>query len=76
MRFTSRHDEEIRSLDEWAHLGKPAADRHWKPGRSAYELAADWIERDARARVQALLAAGGLGPVKLVEGVAEEQTRF
>jgi hypothetical protein len=76
MRFLSRDDTEITSLEEWGQLGKPASDHHWKPGRSAYELAADWIERGADARMRALLEAGGLAPVELIEGTAEKRTHF
>jgi hypothetical protein len=67
---------DIGSLEDWRTLGKPAADHHWKPGRSAFELAVDWIDRDAVERVQRLLDAGGLPDAVLVEGVAEKQTRF
>ena len=76
MRFANRHGLEIASLDAWHRLGKPAAEHHWKPGRSAYELAADWIERDAIAHVQRLLAAGGLVDTELISAIAEKQTRF
>ena len=76
VRFANRSGEEIGTLEDWRVLGKPAADRHWKPGRSAYELAADWIERDAAGRVQLLLEAGGLADAELLEGIAEKQTRF
>src|SRR5689334_5394001 len=77
MRFVGRHGEEIRSLDDWARLGKPAAEHHWVPGRSAYELAADWLCGDAREHVAALLS---LRPefagLELDVGIAEQKTRF
>ena len=76
VRFTNRDDQTISSLNDWRDLGKPAADRHWKPGRSAYELSAAWIERDAQERVLSLLAVGGLGDVELVEAITEKRTRF
>jgi hypothetical protein len=77
MRFSDRHGVEIASLEDWARLGKPASTDHWKRGRSAYELAADWIEQDACDAVAALLS---LRPefsgLQLLEGIAEKQTRF
>jgi hypothetical protein len=76
VRFTNRDDQQIASLDDWRRLGGPAVEHHWKPGRSAYELASAWIEGNARDRVLALLAAGGLGDVELREAVAEKNTRF
>lgn len=77
VRFYNRDGEEITSLDEWGRLGKPAADSHWKPGSSAYELAAQWIERDAEQRVTELLSLRReLAGVELLEGIAEKQTRF
>jgi hypothetical protein len=77
MRFRDRHGTEIASLQDWARLGKPASVDHWKPGRSAYELAADWIERDASDAVPALLSMRPeFSGLHLVEGVAEKQTRF
>jgi hypothetical protein len=77
MRFRDRHGKEIASLDDWARLGKPASADHWKPGRSAYELAADWIERDAREAVPTLLSMRPeFSGLHLIEGIAEKQTRF
>ena len=55
MRFVGRHGEEILSLDDWARLGKPAAEHHWVPGRSAHELAAAWRCRDAEQQVVELV---------------------
>ena len=77
MRFVSRDGTEIRSLEEWRRLGGPAAEHHWKPGRSAYELAADWIECDADSRVIELLSARDeLSGLELIEGIAEKKTQF
>ena len=77
MRFVSRNGEEINSIEDWERLGKPAADDHWRPGRSAYELAADWIERDAEARVRELLCQSNeIASVELTEGTVEKKTYF
>lgn len=77
MRFVSRHDEPITTLEEWRTLGKPAADHHWQQGRSARELAEDWLQRDAAARVVSLLELQeAFGGITLIEGVAEKQTQF
>lgn len=77
MRFVSRHGEPITTLDEWRTLGRPAAEHHWQEGRSALELAQDWIARDAVQRVAALLALQpAFAGLELIEGVAEKQTQF
>ena len=76
MRFVDRHGTQIASLEDWKHLGKPAAESHWKPGRSAYELASAWIDGDAATHTLELLRAGRLGDVQLVEGIAEKKTQF
>lgn len=79
MRFRSRQEDEkeIVSLADWERLGKPASRDHWREGRSAYELAADWIERDAVERVTGLLSLRPeLAGLELIEGIAEQQTRF
>lgn len=77
MQFTNRRGVAIRSLDDWASLGKPASAEHWKCGRSAYELARDWIEGDAEAAVVSSLSVRPeLTGIELIEGVAEKQTRF
>lgn len=77
MWFRDRHGTEIASLEDWARLGKPASADHWKPGRSAYELASDWLERDARHAVPELLSTRPeFSGLRLIEGIAEKQTRF
>jgi hypothetical protein len=77
MRFFDRDGAVIRSLDDWKRLGKPASESHWKPGRSAYELAHDWIDRDAADAVCALLSRClDFAGLRLTTGVAEKQTRF
>lgn len=77
MQVVNRDGFPITSLDDWERLGKPAAPEHWKQGRSAYELAADWIEADAARDVADLLRVRPeLADAVLVEGVAEKQTRF
>jgi hypothetical protein len=75
--IASRRGSAIGSLTDWEVLGKPASPEHWKPGRSAYELAQDWIEGDAASDVIALLSARTeLSGIELLEGVAEKQTQF
>jgi hypothetical protein len=75
--LTNRKGRPITSLDDWASLGKPASAVHWKPGRSAYELARDWTERDAEQAVVALLSSRPeFVGIQLLDGVAEKQTRF
>lgn len=77
MHFTNRKGEAIGSLDDWASLGKPASDEHWKAGRSAYRLARDWIEGDAEsALVSSVSVRPELTGIQLIEGVAEKQTQF
>ena len=77
MQVVNRKDEPIHSLEEWKTRGKPASDKHWSEGRSAYELAADWIEGDAPTRVKELLGLReDLADVELLKGIAEKQTRF
>lgn len=77
LRILGRDGTPITTHDGWKVHGKPASEGHWVPGRSAWELAADWIDRDAEQRVLELL---GLRPelsgLELVEGVAEKKTQF
>lgn len=77
--IVSRHDPPvaITTHDEWQKHGGPASKDHWVRGRSAWELACDWIERDAADRVVELLTLRPeLAGLTLNEGVAEKQTHF
>jgi hypothetical protein len=77
MHVVNRTGTEIRSVCEWGTLAKPAAERHWVEGRSAYELAADWIDGDAAERAIELLSLRPeLAGIVLIEGIAEKKTRF
>jgi uncharacterized protein DUF6946 len=77
MDFENREGRPIRALDDWEHLGKPASSDHWKPGRSAYELARDWIDGDAADAVTALLSHRlEFSGIALIEAVAEKRTQF
>ena len=77
MRFRNQAGAGINSLAEWKDLGKPAATHHWAEGRSAAELARDWIEGNATRRAANLLEqAPGLGGVTLELGIAEKKTYF
>jgi hypothetical protein len=73
--IVSRHDPPvaITTHDEWQKHGGPAAKDHWVR-RSAWELACDWIKRDAADRVVELLTLRPeLAGLTLTEGVAEKQ---
>src|SRR4051794_34661925 len=65
----------IESVDDWGTLAAPASKHHWRPYRSAYELAHAWTEGDARERVRALLAPA-LPGLTLERGIAERKTQF
>jgi hypothetical protein len=67
----------ITSLVEWEQRGGPVSPDQWKAGRSAYELAADWIDRDADRRVSDLLhTIDAFDGIQLIDGVAEKETQF
>jgi uncharacterized protein DUF6946 len=77
--IVSRHDPPvaITTHDEWQKHAGPASKVHWVRGRSAWELACDWIERDGADRVVELLTLRPeLAGLTLTEGVAEKQTHF
>lgn len=64
-------------MEEWKEIGKPAAESHWVRGRSAYELAADWIRGDAVDRtVELLRSRPEFEGLELIDGVAEKKTPF
>src|SRR4051794_22156244 len=75
--LTNRRGEAIRDLDAWGELAGPASYKHWKPLRSAYELARAWVDGDGAAAVRRALDANpdltGFVPES---AVAEAQTRF
>lgn len=73
----NRAGDSITSLAAWEKFGGPAADRHWVEGRSAYELALDWIEGDAPARLINLLGLRtALAGARLDVAIAEKKTSF
>lgn len=77
LKVTGRSGDRIRNMEDWQKHGGPASSKHWKPGRSAYELAADWIERDAENRVIELVALlDEAHDLQLVHAAAEKKTRF
>jgi hypothetical protein len=77
MVITNRSGLAIKSLADWETLGKPASAEHWKPGRSAYELARDWTEGGAEDAVVSLLSVRPeLVGIALVDAVAEKRTQF
>ena len=75
MRFIGENGDEIRDIEEWKRLGGPKESSQWKEGRSAYELANDWVTGRAQPRVEALLNSQ-LDGVELEVGFAEKKTRF
>jgi hypothetical protein len=77
MIIANRKGLTIDSLDGWASLGTPASVEHWKQGRSAYELARDWIDGDAATAVVSLLSTQSeFTGLELIDGVAEKRTQF
>ena len=76
MKFVNRHARPIRSLTGWGRVAPPASKKHWKPGRSAYELAAAWIGEAEPEAVALLNKRRELRPVTLDTGVAEKRTAF
>jgi hypothetical protein len=76
-RITNRKGDEIRDLEAWEALAGPASYKHWKPLRSAYELARAWIEGGGPVVVgDALSGCAGLDGFVAQRAVAEAQTRF
>lgn len=77
MLITNRAGDEIHSFENWCVLAPPAAVIHWKPGRSAYELARAWTDGRGAAWVADTLALqprlAGFRPER---AIVEAQTRF
>lgn len=77
MHFENHDGKPIRSLKDWERLGGPASRAHWKAGRSAYELATDWVTGDAPSAVTDLLGRRPeLAGLDLIAGVAEKKSQF
>jgi hypothetical protein len=77
MILTNRAGMEIGSLSDWRNLAPPAAATHWKPGRSAYELAQLWMEgRGAACVAETLALQPQLAGFQPERAVVEAQTRF
>lgn len=77
MKILSPSGQPITSLADWETLGGPVSPDQWVPGRSAYELAAHWIERDAERHVRGLLTlVDDFVGLTFTEGVAEKETQF
>src|SRR4051794_28755741 len=77
MEFFNTRGRRLRTVLDWQCLAPPAAKHHWAVGRSALELARDWLEGDAVARVTALLESSPeFAGVTLRDGIAEKLTRF
>jgi hypothetical protein len=77
MRITNRRGEVIGSVEEWGRLAAPASYKHWKPDRSAYELASAWSVGEGLAATQRVLSrCPALAGVEPQAAIAEAQTRF
>jgi hypothetical protein len=75
MTIANRHGVAIGSIEEWETLAAPASYKHWKPDRSAYELARAWLDGEGLAAVQRVLR-NCVPALRPREIVAEAQTRF
>jgi len=77
VKVTGREGHRIHTIDDWQQHGGPASPKHWKPGRSAYELAADCLERDAEGRLVKLISLlDEVDELQLLDAVAEKKTYF
>src|SRR4051794_38629727 len=77
MKFFNTRGRRLRTVLDWQSLARPAAKHHWAVGRSAHELATDWLDGDAAARATALLGSRPeLAGLTLHDGIAEKLTRF
>jgi hypothetical protein len=77
MEFFNTRGRSLRTVVDWECLAPPAAKHHWAVGRSAFELASDWLDGDAAARVTALLRSRPeLAGLTLHDGIVEKLTRF
>jgi len=77
MDFFNYKGEPIPDFLAWERLAPPAAPHHWVEGRSAYEVARDWIDGDAGARLTALLKLRPeLFGIELQRAIVEKRTRF
>src|SRR3712207_1041067 len=77
MQITGRQGQPIKTIDDWHKHGGPAATTHWKPGRSAFELAAEFIAGEAEARLVELVSLlDEVNGLTLTEAVAEKKTDF
>ena len=75
--FGSGGTTQLKTLEDWRQHAPPISDDRWVDGRSAKELARDWLEGDAVERVVALLARHQtLTGLELERGIAEKETRF
>jgi hypothetical protein len=77
----NKKGSEITSVENWLELAPPVRKEfHWKPGRSAYELANAWIGEE---RVKALTilqdilnSSENLQNIELIEAFAEWETKL
>jgi hypothetical protein len=73
----SRAGDEIRTVDDWGRLAKPAHESHWKDGRSAKELAKAWVAGEGqKALVRLFDSHTDLQGLAIESAVAEEQVAF
>lgn len=67
----------LTTLDDWRRHAPPISDDRWVDGRSAKELARDWLDGGAIERVTALLTRHpALAGLELERAIAEKETRF
>ena len=77
MDFFNHKGEAIADLDAWERLAPPAAADHWVEGRSAYEVARDWVDGNAANRMATVLSLRPeLSDLELSRAVVEKRTRF
>lgn len=77
MEFFNTRGRALRTVVDWECLAPPAAKHHWAVGRSAFELASDWLDGDAVERATALLRSRPeLAGLTLRDGIVEKLTRF
>ena len=77
----SKDDATIRTPADWLVHAPPKRDTQWRPGRSAYEIAAAWCgDTDHPSPPAEVLALFGSHPdfdsVELVSAVPEHRIRF
>src|SRR5258708_2494648 len=77
MDFVSDSGRPLETLADWRDHAGGVSPKAWAEGRSARELATDWLEGDAADRAAALLeTVPEVAGLVLERGVAEKVTYF